>query len=47
MFRSDDTIYEELYVRSIRDLLPEKSDVFLYIDLFASMDFEKFERGML
>lgn len=45
MFRSDDTVYEELYVRSIRDLLPEKSDVFLYIDLFGSMDLEKFERG--
>lgn len=45
MFRSDDTIYEELYVRSIRDLLPEKSDVYLYIDLFAVMDFSRFECG--
>jgi transposase len=42
MFRPDKSLERELFAYTPRDLLPEKSDVYLYIDLFDQLDLEEF-----
>jgi transposase len=42
MFRQDRTIERQLFAYTPRDLLPEDSDVYLYIDLFSSLNLEEF-----
>jgi transposase len=42
MFRQDKTIERQLFAYTPRDLLPEDSDVYLYIDLFSSLDLDEF-----
>ncbi len=42
MFKGDSTIQPQLFANTPRDLLPDDCDVFLYIDLFSSLDLEDF-----
>jgi transposase len=42
MFRNDKTQADQIFAFNLRDLLPADSDVFLYIDLFDSMNIDTF-----
>ena len=44
-FRSDETVQGQLLPYSFRDLVPNDSDIWLYIDLFASLNLGPFERS--
>ena len=43
MFRTDETLQEPMFVRSVRDFVPANSDVYLYVDLFELLDVVEFE----
>ena len=44
MFKSDQTSQRQLFAFSVRELVPETSDVWLYVDLFDELDRSAFER---
>lgn len=44
MFKPDQTNQRQLFAFSVRDLIPESSDVWLYIDLFDELDLGAFEQ---
>ncbi len=43
MFRSDLTEQQSLFGFSVRDFIPDDSDVWLYVDLFNHLDLEDFD----
>lgn len=43
MFQSDITSQKQLFAFTYRDLVPEDCDVWLYVDLFESLDFQDFD----
>lgn len=44
MFKADQTTQRQLFAFSVRDLIPENSDAWLYIDLFDELDLCDFEQ---
>lgn len=42
MFKSDRTIEKQLFAYTPRDMIPDDSDVWLYIDLFDSLELDNF-----
>lgn len=43
MFQGDQTLQNQLFAMSYRDLVSDKSDTWLYVDLFAALDLSDFD----